>query len=382
MMVLILLTALLSAAYAALLIAYRYGWKRLKEFNAEDQQGQVSITVIVPARNEESGIGYILQDLMEQDYSTTRYEVIVVDDHSTDNTFALAKRVASRHPNIKVYRLDEILQDAGKSKAHKKDAIATAIGLASGELMVTTDADCRMGSDWLTQIAAFYTQNNFVMIAGPVSYFPDSTLLGRFQDLDFLSMIGIAAASIELKAYHLCNGANLAYTKEAFLQVNGFEGVDSIPSGDDMMLMHKIARRFPGKIGFLKSKAAMVRTHMEPSIGGFVNQRLRWASKSAHYTDVKSIFVPALVYLFNLSIPVNLAIGFANPLFFRIAIAQFLLKIIVDTFFQYPVARFFHKQNLLWSFVPLQLAHIFYVVTIGILGMVVPYRWKGRKVKS
>ena len=179
----------------------------------------------------------------------------------------------------------------------------------------------------------------------------------------------------------MCNGANLAYEKKVFYEVNGFEGIDNIASGDDMLLMHKIQKLYPEKISYLKSPFAIVQTQPARTIKGFISQRIRWASKADKYPDIKITVVLFLVYLFN----AWLFLIAISSIFYSQIIYLFLgllmTKIIVELFFIYPVTSFFKKQKLLWWFIPSQPFHIFYTLLAGWLGKFGSYTWKERKVK-
>ena len=120
-----------------------------------------------------------------------------------------------------------------------------------------------------------------------------------FQSLDFMTLQGITGASVYKKIHNMCNGANLAYEKKAFYEVSGFEGIDNIASGDDMLLMHKIQKKYPGKIGYIKSANAIVQTQPSENLKEFINQRIRWASKADRYPDIKITAVLFLVYFLN-----------------------------------------------------------------------------------
>ena len=237
-MILLYITIGLLVLYSFLILYYRAGWQELKPFSQTGQGSSIKISVIIPARNEEENIGKLLSSLEKQTYPKHLFEVIVVDDHSTDNTatvvnnYSFAKLIKLEFDNINSY---------------KKKAIETGIAAASGELIVTTDADCIVQENWLKTIAAFKEKTNAVFIAAPVVMECNSTLLQTFQALDFLVLQGITAASVQKRIHNMCNGANLAYEKKVFFEVNGFAGIDHIASGDDMLLMQKIAQRFSWK---------------------------------------------------------------------------------------------------------------------------------------
>ncbi|MBK8494492.1 MAG: glycosyltransferase [Chitinophagaceae bacterium] len=205
-----------------------------------------------------------------------------------------------------------------------------AIGQSTGELIVTTDADCTVTGNWLQTIAAFYETHQPVFIAAPVSINCGINFIEMFQALDFAMLQGITGASVHKKIHSMCNGANLAYTKKAFEEVGGFAGIDHIASGDDMLLMHKIYKRYPDQVMFLKSKAAIVQTAPVNSIGEFFNQRIRWASKADKYDDKRIFAVLFLVYLFNLLLVVLPVIAlFTNTTF---TIRAYPFNIIITVF--------------------------------------------------
>src|SRR6187401_3516043 len=238
-MILLYITIGLFAIYSILILFYRSGWLELKPFSQTDYDSSIKISVIIPARNEEKNIGKLLSSLEKQSYPPHLFEVIVVDDHSTDNTVS----VVNSYSFAKLMRLE-----FDNINSYKKKAIETGIAAASGDLIVTTDADCIVPVKWLKTIASFKEKTNTVFIASPVVLENESNLLQTFQALDFLVLQGITAASVQKKFHNMCNGANLAYERKAFFDVNGFSGIDNIASGDDMLLMQKIAERFPAKV--------------------------------------------------------------------------------------------------------------------------------------
>ena len=244
----------------------------------------------------------------------------MVDDHSTDKTAQIIRSYEDR--GIKLLQLNE----DKPLNSYKKKAIAKAIDLSTGTLMVATDADCRMGAKWLSTIVNYYETNNPVMISSPVAYFEERSLFEYMQTLEFSYLIGIGASFIGNGRASTCNGANLAYRKDVFYEVGGFKGIDDLASGDDELLLQKVAVQYPGQIGFLKSREAIVYTHAKHTLKEFLQQRRRWASKSTKYKDKKIVALAVGIWLFNVSLLVNLALGFYNVHFFKLAAIQFLLK--------------------------------------------------------
>ena len=376
--ILLIISISLLSIYCVLLIYYCVGWAVVPNYAMLNPQHTVSITIIIPARNEEKNLPALLDSIDHQTYSKEFFQVLVIDDHSTDNT----ANIASQYPFVTCLSLKDFI-GSDSLNSYKKKAIETGIKNSVGELIVTTDADCIVPAKWLATIAAFYHQYKPEFMVMPVAINCTAKPIEIFQALDFMSLQGITAASVHKKLHSMCNGANLAYTRKAFEAVDGFTGIDTIASGDDMLLMHKIAQQYPAGIHYLKSKNVIVQTAPVHSIAAFLNQRIRWASKADKYDDKRIMAVLFLVYFLNvmlLLIPVlSLVSGqWSVVLYWLLLLA---VKTIVELIFLFPVATFFHKRPLLWAFPLAQPFHILYTVIAGWLGKFGSYNWKGRNVK-
>ena len=384
----IVITIFLFVIYAFLIVYYRQSWLQIPNGNEQfEMNGKPStlISVIIPARNEEENIGVCLESVTSQSYPKHLFEVIVVDDLSTDRTAEIVTSFVDK--NVSLISLKDFTKE-GQLNSYKKKAIEIAISKAKGKLIVTTDADCIVPTKWLETIAAFYEKHDPVFIAAPVAYFPSPAgeglgvrFLKIFQSLDFMTLQGITGASVYKKFHSMCNGANLAYEKKVFLEVGGFTGIDNIASGDDMLLMHKIFSSYPDKVLFLKSNYAIVQTKPANTLREFFNQRIRWASKADKYSDKKITGVLLLVYLFNVWI---LLLGLLSVFYHQVFlwfIGTLIAKTLVELFFLYPVSKFFEKQRVLWWFPVAQPFHILYTIIAGWLGKFGSYKWKERKVK-
>ena len=372
MMILPSIIIVLFVAYSVLIIYYWLGWRNIPKFISPGKKNTTRISVIIPARNEEANIRNLLASLEQQTYNKDLYEVIVADDHSTDSTVEIVQQ--SRYA-----RMVQVPGEAIHSS--KKKAIETGIGIAKGDLIVTTDADCIAPKNWLQAIAAFKEENNSVFIAAPVLVQHNSSLLQLFQTIDFLVLQGITGASVHKRVHPMCNGANLAYEKKAFYEVNGFSGIDNIASGDDMLLMNKMMKKYPNRVHYLKSKEAIVITQPMKSWISFFRQRTRWASKVFYYKNMKIFLALLLVYLFNLSFLVLLAAGFAEPRYWIFLACLWVGKTIIEFPFVASVTSFFNRSSLLKYFFIFQPLHILYTIIAGLMGQTGKYEWKGRKVK-
>ncbi len=383
-----LVSFLLLFIYSGVILFYRRWWLQIESFTLSrdiNKNHNTFMSVIIAARNEEKNIGSCLSSIIDQTYPGNLFEIIVVDDHSSDATVSIVKSFKS--DNIKIIKLEDFAGSINLN-SYKKAAIETAIGIAKGNLIVTTDADCMVRKEWLETIANYYSKYRPVFIAAPVVYAnplpADSKflkLLKIFQSLDFLSLQGITGASVSKKFHNMCNGANLAYTKNVFKEVSGFDGINDIASGDDMLLMHKVQKVHPDGIGFIKSTNAIVETQPANTVREFMNQRIRWASKAGRYTDPKMKSVLLLVYFFNLWIFVTGVSAFFSHRYFYLLSFLLVAKTIIELLFLFPVASFFGRQKLLWWFFPSQPFHIIYTIVAGWMGKFGSYKWKGRSVR-
>lgn len=370
-----LLSAALTLVYGLLVLTFIKGWRNLKQINISQNEPATKVSVIVAARDEELNIRRTIDDLVNQDYPKHLTEIIFIDDHSTDRTAEIVASYADS--GVKLIKLNE---DRALN-SYKKKAIQTAIGSCSGDLIVTTDADCKMGVKWLSSVVSFYQEKGYKMISSPVAYFEEKSLFERLQSLEFLYLIGLGASTIGNKQPSTCNGANLAYEKNTFYEVGGFQGIDDLASGDDELLLHKIAAKYPGKIGFLKNRDAIVYTHAKENLRSFIQQRKRWASKSTRYKNKAIIVLGVFVWIFNLSIIANFVTGLFIPGFLSVTFYQLLVKMILETLFLWDVTGFAQRRRLLVLIPALNVLHILYIVYIGIAGNSGKYNWKGRMVR-
>jgi cellulose synthase/poly-beta-1,6-N-acetylglucosamine synthase-like glycosyltransferase len=382
----LLIGCCLFTVYGALIEYYRQAWNAIPRFDTAGKTGQTRISVLIPVRNEAANIAQCIESLSGQTYSKDLYQVIVIDDQSTDTTGEI---VTSLHiPGLNLLYIPPAELDP-QLLAYKKMAIQTGINAATGELIVTTDADCRFHPDWLNTLAVFYEQKGARFIAAPVRMEAPVRIqvrdakpsaLAIFQILDFITLQGITGAAVHRRFHSMCNGANLAYERTAFFEAGGFKDIDAIPSGDDMLLMHKIYMKYPDHVFFLKSPQAIVSTPPENRWKGFVNQRVRWASKADRYEDKRIFRVLLLVYIVNALFLVLPVAAFWNVRWLWLLLAGLGVKTILEFPFVYRVAGFFGQRSLMGWFPVMQPFHIVYTVVIGWMGKFGSYRWKDRTV--
>ena len=364
-----------SLLYALFTITLWVTWLRMPAFEAESNQPDGPfITVIIPVRNEADNIANLLNDLSEQTYA--RFEVIVADDSSTDDTLRIVTEYAGKAP----FALRPLPLTDQRTASPKKRAITQSIALATGNLIVTTDGDCRVGPRWLASLAAFYQQTGAKLISAPVTFTAERSVFDSLQTVEFSSLIGTGACTLTLGYPTMCNGANLCYEKRVFAEVGGFAGVDHLASGDDEFLMHKIAARYPDGVQFLKSADVIVRTQAHQSWGAFYNQRKRWASKWKAYESYLPSLLAVFVFLSNAAPIIALAgwlSGFLNGSMTLLVIG---LKAVPEFLFLRQVLVFLQKKSSVGVIPLTQLVYPLYVLFFGLVAQGKGYKWKGRNL--
>jgi len=373
------ITAVLLCLYLLLINIYLIWFRKLKIFQPLPARPSTTFTVIIPARNEEKNIETCLRSILQNNYPKELFEIIVADDFSIDSTPEIIRQLQTAFSNIKLLSLKNLITE--NINSYKKRAIELAIEQSRYEWIITTDADCIVPRNWLSLFDAYIQKSKPVFVAAPVMFTYHHSFLSMFQSLDFLSLQGITAASVSAGIHSMCNGANLAYNKKVFYEVEGFKNADHIASGDDMLLMHKIKMKHPLSIGYLFSNEAIVTTAPMPDWRSFLNQRIRWASKATSYKDKRVFSVLLLVYFTNLFLCLLFIACFFKPELFLIWLLFILTKALFELPFMYSVSGFFSLQKLMPWFVIMQPFHIIYTVVSGWLGKFGTYKWKGREVK-
>ena len=352
--------------YALLIIRYTLGWHKVQVITNKDFIPKVSI--VIAMRNEENEVERLLQNLQSQIYPTDKLELILVNDHSTDNTLNILN--SSQLDNLQVINMP-------KEEFGKKNAIKNAIELASGDIILASDADCSFNQNWVQTMANYFTDENIKLLSGPVAYHKQKGIFLSLQALEFSSLIGSGAGAIGVNNAIFCNGANMAYRKEIFLEVNEFS-IDPAVSGDDVFLLHSVKAKYPNSIAFAKEQSAIVITDAVQTVSGFINQRKRWAAKSSGYKDNASIYTSFLVLFTNLAFVFLFAMAFWNIEYFNLFILFYAVKFFVDLILLFPILKFFNRTDLVKWIFPFSIFYSFYIVLIVVLSFTKSFEWKGR----
>ena len=361
-----------AALYLICIGAFTYGLTILsRNYNRDAILRQAKkVSVLIAARNEGKNIEKLLQSLYNQTFDKENFEVIIVDDHSDDDTFGISESFKVSHPEMSL----KLLKATGSGK---KQAISQALHAADNEVVIVTDADCELPAKWIEKMLAFYIAKDLKMLLGPVLLSPADTLFEKLQVLEHMSLIASTAGSAAIGMPVMCNGANMMYDRKSALNVEKDRTDMKLASGDDMFLMEQFIARFGSKaIGFFLNREVIVKTATMPNLKAFFRQRTRWTSKTKAYTNWKIIATALTVFLFNLSIVFFFVAGFFMPVFW----AFYVLYVIMKTLIDYPIIRrisaFMKQKKLKFWTLPLEFIYPLYVVFTAFAGMFGNIKWK------
>jgi cellulose synthase/poly-beta-1,6-N-acetylglucosamine synthase-like glycosyltransferase len=367
------LLILFGGLYFILIFLFTIGWFRIKK-SKSSIDSSIMASIIIAMRNEEASILFLLEDLKNQSYPFNKFEILIVDDHSKDMSFELVFNFRKSNPNIPI----KLLTAKG---CGKKEAIKQAVYNSIGDVIITTDADCRIKSNWIASILAAFDNPKTQFVSGPVNYHKEKTLFEKIQSIEFLSLIASGAGAIGIKLPLMCNGANLAFKKNVFIEINGFEGNSKLASGDDVFLLHKIKKVYGASaIRFLKSRDAIVYTEALKVFNNLLRQRKRWVSKSTAYKDGFTITTGIVVALFNSLIIFSLFCGIINFRFLELVVYSIIFKVIIDFVLMFSVGSFLQRKSLMWIYLPIQLIYPVYTSLITFLAFFTKNEWKCRKI--
>lgn len=359
----------LSILYILLTGFCLYYWIKTKYFK-HNSDFETGISVVIALRNEEKNINALLTSLENLEYSKENFEIILVDDGSSDNSVnKINDFAASSYSKIRVTQLP-----AGKTG--KKNAVAQGVELAKFSLIATTDADCLVPQMWLKNISSCYTLYRPKLIVMPVKI-NGTDFFSHLQALEFMSLQAATASFIKAGFPLMCNGANLAFEKEIYKSIERND--INIPSGDDTFLMLAIDKKFPGSILWLKSGEVIIKTGAQKNLQSFLNQRIRWASKVKHYKCDYITITGLLIVAMSFFILLTGCLSIYNSIFLIPFAITFGLRLICDFIFLAVANSFFRIKIFVVSYPVVQLMYPFYILSVCWQSIRGRYIWKGRK---
>jgi poly-beta-1,6-N-acetyl-D-glucosamine synthase len=364
------LSVFILCVYILLFISLTYGYRRLAPEKETGILANLFISVIVPFRNEKERITGLLKSLIVQDYPSDSFEVLFVNDHSNDESTELIKSVYGSACNFTIMHLSG-------TESGKKAAVKKAISHANGELLLFTDADCVLPPGWLkTHASHFLKYHKPFLSIGLVEYAGKKGCLQRFLELEFQTLIAATFGASGLNRFIMCNGANLAVSASLYNHSTPDTKYDTF-SGDDVFLLHAVKKTDKTRITPVLNQENSVKTLPPENFTEFIQQRIRWSSKTKYYEDRDTIILGMTVLFTNFIFVLSIIFSVIYS-DIRLPVIIYLSKTLTDMVFMFRHLRFIHKLNLLWYMPLLQVMYPFYVTITGMMSLFVRYKWKGR----
>jgi cellulose synthase/poly-beta-1,6-N-acetylglucosamine synthase-like glycosyltransferase len=348
-----------------------------KERNDFKTLHDFKIAVVVCARNESKAIWSLLKSIENQNISRDKFTLYIINDASDDETGLIINEFLNHRCEISC---QVITNPVAKGK---KSSISDLVPTLNEEVIFTTDADCVLSPNVLKLVYSGFQKAQTQLISGPVLFTGNSIFISGFQEIEFFSLIASGAAFIGIGKPVMCNAANLAYRRSAYMASKPYADNLKISSGDDVFLLHAIKRQFGAhSIGFLLREEAIVYTRKIDSLKGFFHQRLRWGAKSSSYTDRFPVFIALYVYLINLVMLISYLKVVLDPLHNKAVWYLLCVKFVSDFFFLNFTAIKLKKFIDPITYFTTQFLLPFYIVFVGLFSQILTFNWKGKVYKK
>lgn len=365
------LSIVVMVLYSAMILSAISGWKKLKV--EEEKTPEFGVSILVAARNESANIETVIRDIFNQSYAKDLFELIVIDDHSEDDTLAKCEALKEEFTRLKVI--------SNVNGEGKKSALRSGMQQAQFGIIATVDADCRVPSEWLISMMSHWQEKQTKMLLGPIVLEPGTSTLEHVQSLEMLAIMGLTGGFAANNNPIMANGANLFFDKQAFEEIGGYGNSDN-PSGDDVFTMLSFSEKWPDSVRFVNHYEAVVSTRPEPKFSSFWQQRKRWLSKKSAYSSVLVKGTAIVTYLANVA-------AFCSLIAIMVALGSYwtdrlmwilFVKTILDLMITRTVSRDLQPYCGIANILVAEIFISVYVTFLGIFGNVSNYVWKGRTI--
>ncbi len=371
MIVLLIAIGIIYALYACWLLHMIVQWKRIDDVPAECNEAS-HVTIIIPFRNEADHLPTLLTSLCNQMKEAPGARIILVDDHSADDSLRIAHQFQKENEGVEVISHYET--------NGKKMGVDIALSLVETDWIITLDADIQPCAGWLKRIASWTKDNTRDLLILPLHIGPANNFIGHLQEVEFASVMAITGGMALAGEPILCNGGNLCFRKEAYQRVRASRTDMHITSGDDVFLLN--ALKPYGNVTWIHDPHARVSTAPKSSWTQFASQRLRWMGKAGFIRDRWLQLTAWIAFLAN---GIFLSTGIASlfgifPLPFFLSMAA--IKIFLDGWLILRVGKWLCIKQLKRFYVILIFLYPFYATLFPLMSQFVKPSWKGRTTNN
>ncbi len=369
----ILIFSIVLMAYCLMILWFYRGWKKMPETEEKHEAPYEMISVLIAFRNEYDQLSMLLNSLKNQYYPSDYYEIILVDDHSTDSGAALIDKYQHIFPalNIRYFRSSEHQQG-------KKDALKLALQKAKGTIILQTDADCVLPPGWIASYASAFKEKKKHFFTAGLLFQKEKSLQSLFFRYEFASLIASGAGSLGNNKPLMCNGANLGYRK-SLIENEKDPYHSAFTSGDDAFLMLHCLKKYGAQsLGFIKNPDAVAQSLAPDSLKRFFSQRMRWTSKAGGYKNAYIISVALMVFIAAIVQLALYIMAFLSIKYLVFAGVWMLLKSLFDILLTGSYLRFSGRRLIIPAFFVFEWVYPFYILATVVLTLTKPYQWKNR----
>lgn len=367
--------AFISVAYGTFITIAIIGFGRLKRSIKENTVLESPfISIVISARNEAENIEKCLNQIIKQNYPKNNFELILIDDASEDNTFLIAHKTLE--DSGLTYEIIKQIEHQGK-----KQNLALAIKKAKGSIIVTSDADVVFRhANWLLTISNYFKNYSPNMLIMPVDFETQSGFLPMFQIIENMALTGITAGYSGIQKPFMCNGANLAFKKNVFEIVSGYNSHMNVSSGEDVFLMEEIKKIKPASVHYALLRELIVKTKPLHTLKSLFNQRVRWASKAKYNSNNLNLFSAFLILATNLLFLALFVAILKKSVIIPYLSIFVLAKFVFDFLLLFLASDFLGRKKNIWWLIPFECMYWIYALLVGTASVFYKPYWKGKKI--
>ncbi|MET2985480.1 glycosyltransferase [Aureibaculum conchae] len=254
---------------------------------------QPSVSILICARNEAKNLKRNLKKVLTQNYPD--FEVIVINDASTDGTSALLQKYQTTFSHLKVVEIEASKNYSG----NKKNAITKGVKASKCDCLLFTDADCMPISEyWISEMTSHFSDTEKIVLGYGAYQKIKNSFLNKLIRFETLITVVQYFSYTKIGLPYMGVGRNLAYKKELFNKVNGLENHIHIKSGDDDLFINQVANKQNTAICFTKNSFTVSKPKI--TFKNWIKQKRRHITTANYYSPIHK-FLLGIYYLSQVS---------------------------------------------------------------------------------